>query len=139
MQTFLPYPSFVDSVKCLDRQRLGKQRVEAKQLLNVLASSGKVGWKNHPAALMWKGHEFALMEYYNACLREWEYRGYKNILLKPYIMTVGTITYPSWLGNKDFHAAHRSNLLRKNKEHYKQFGWTEPDDLPYVWPVRKDI
>jgi hypothetical protein len=26
MQTFLPYPSFVKSAKCLDYRRLGKQR-----------------------------------------------------------------------------------------------------------------
>ena len=29
MQTFLPYSNFKKSAKCLDRQRLGKQRVEA--------------------------------------------------------------------------------------------------------------
>ena len=33
------------------------------------------------------------------------------------------------------HASHRSNLLRKEPAHYTQFGWTEPPDLPYVWPV----
>lgn len=33
------------------------------------------------------------------------------------------------------HASHRSNLLRKEPEHYTQFGWTEPPDLAYVWPV----
>lgn len=33
------------------------------------------------------------------------------------------------------HASHRSNLLRKEPEYYTQFGWTEPPDLPYVWPV----
>jgi hypothetical protein len=45
--------------------------------------------------------------------------------------------YPPWLGDEAFHASHRSNLLRKNPEWYGQFGWTEPDDLPYVWPVGK--
>ena len=42
---------------------------------------------------------------------------------------------PKWLGNKKFHASHRSNLLRKDREWYSQFGWTEPDDLPYIWPT----
>jgi hypothetical protein len=45
---------------------------------------------------------------------------------------------PPWLGNPYFHAAHRSNLLRKDAEKgwgwYCNFGWEEPDDLPYVWP-----
>lgn len=32
MQSFLPFPDFARSANCLDRQRLGKQRVEAKQI-----------------------------------------------------------------------------------------------------------
>jgi hypothetical protein len=43
-------------------------------------------------------------------------------------------TYPPWLGDERLHASHRSNLLRKDPEHYGQFEWTEPDDLPYWWP-----
>jgi hypothetical protein len=42
---------------------------------------------------------------------------------------------PSWLGDPQFHAAHRSNLLRKDPEYYGKFGWTEPDDLEYPWPL----
>jgi len=37
MQTFLPYPDFVQTSKVLDNKRLGKQRVEALQILQVLA------------------------------------------------------------------------------------------------------
>lgn len=36
MQTFLPYPDFELSVRALDNRRLGKQRVEAKQILLTL-------------------------------------------------------------------------------------------------------
>lgn len=36
MQTFLPYISFEESAACLDYRRLGKQRLEAKQLLNAI-------------------------------------------------------------------------------------------------------
>ena len=32
MQTFLPSPRFAESARCLDSARLGKQRVEAKQI-----------------------------------------------------------------------------------------------------------
>jgi len=36
------------------------------------------------------------------------------------------------------------DFLFKNKveipsNHYTQFGWGEPDNLPYVWPVRKNV
>lgn len=35
MQTFLPYPDFALSAKVLDNKRLGKQRLEAKQILEI--------------------------------------------------------------------------------------------------------
>lgn len=43
---------------------------------------------------------------------------------------------PPWLGDEALHASHRSNLIRKDPEWYGRFGWTEPPDLPYVWPVQ---
>jgi len=45
------------------------------------------------------------------------------------------IKMPLWLGNTELHASHRSNLLRKDKLFYAQYGWNESADLPYVWPV----
>lgn len=133
MQTFLPLNSFRDSAAVLDRARLGKQRVEAYQIRRTLASETS-GWRNHPAVRMWQGYETALAFYQLVIMQEWENRGYHNIkLLKPIIP--GPVRYPPFMGDPAFHASHRSNLLRKNPEHYRRFGWTEPDDLPYVWPV----
>ena len=64
MQTFLPYPNLSKSLKTLDRQRLGKQRVEAFQILNILLErTDRKGWKNHPAVKMWSGYENALKLY----------------------------------------------------------------------------
>ena len=37
-----------------------------------------------PRSQMWKGYEPALVKYLNLILVEWEGRGYKNELLKPY-------------------------------------------------------
>jgi hypothetical protein len=48
MQTFLPYSSFEESARILDYRRLGKQRVEAWQILRSLDGITK-GWSNHPA------------------------------------------------------------------------------------------
>ena len=76
MQTFLPYSSFTQSAQALDYRRLGKQRVEAKQLILALTQP-KYGWKNHPAA--------------------------KNSLM-PF---------------------------------FEGF-WSDPIDLPYVWPVNEE-
>ena len=83
MQTFLPYPDFVQSAKALDYRRLGKQRLEAMQLVNStnkLADNpnAKVGWMNHPARFMWIGYMDALKLYHNVCIQEWVARGYNN-------------------------------------------------------------
>ena len=77
MQTFVPYTTFAQSLNCLDYKRLGKQRVETKQLLNALAGLTK-GWVNHPAAKMWRGHEAALASYGRVCCALWIDRGYKE-------------------------------------------------------------
>ena len=47
----------------------------------------------------------------------------------------GKIVYPHWLGDDTFHSAHRSNLLRKDKEFYSQYLWAESDNMEYYWPV----
>lgn len=187
MQTFLPYSDFLKSIQCLDTARLGKQRVEAFQILNVLLDRSSLKRrKNHPAMKMWVGYEDALKEYYNTCLMGWVGRGYKNSMLYETMDKEYPIKYPSWIGNEKFHSAHRSRLLFKGevdrvcdalygilkvdsinkwlKENgygsknslkyedllklkkltegvklednwYSQFGWQEPMDLPYIWPV----
>lgn len=150
MQTFLPYPNFIDSARCLDYRRLGKQRVECKQLLQALGvpvggplPAKPSSWRNHPAARMWQGHEYSLSVYGIAVCREWRDRGYKDTLCPQFMDAANFIlrhgnesAAPEWLGCDAFHASHRSNLLRKLPEHYSQFGWSEPDDLSYVWPSR---
>ena len=79
MQTFLPYPSFTKSAACLDSRRLGKQRVEAKQIYLALTKPG-YGWQNHPAVKMWRGYEPALLSYGIIVCYEWVNRGFKDTL-----------------------------------------------------------
>ena len=136
MQTFLPYPDFELSARSLDRARLGKQRVEVLQLLKALASGG--AWSNHPASKMWRGYTNSLVAYGVVVCVEWIERGYKDSCLEKilaYYDREREQPLPDWVGLPEFHAAHRSNLLRKAPEHYQKFGWVEADDLPYVWPV----
>ena len=144
MQTFLPYPSFNESAKCLDYRRLGKQRVEAYQILRALTGESK-GWVNHPATKMWRGYEVALAKYGSEMCKEWKRRGYKDSLYDKFALYVAahidryTLTFqlPSWIDGP-IHASHRSNLLRKNKEFYSKYEWVEPDNLSYVWPTTGD-
>ena len=141
MQTFLPLPNYVDSARILDYKRLGKQRVETKQILLALGKTSG-GWVNHPATKMWRGHEVELCTYGMAMCEEWIRRGYKDSLLPFFIQALDGYLFagytedcPAWLGEDEVHSSHRSNLLRKDAEFYKQYGWTESDDMPYVWPV----
>ena len=135
MQTFLPYESFARSAKVLDRQRLGKQRVEVLQILKALRDGG--GWSNHPAVRMWRGYECVLIDYGLAVCDEWHCeRGYKDTCAEKIASFSGDgWIRPPWLGDTAFHRSHQSNLIRKNPEHYGPIFWDVPDDLPYVWPV----
>lgn len=145
MQTFLPYPSFVRSARVLDRQRLGKQRVEAMQLLRVLTNpDAKMGWINHPAAKMWRGHELALARYGLTVCKVWrDERGFRDtcygktrdLVLGSTMREIRDAEPPPWFGDVAFHKSHRSNLVRKLPDHYRRFFPNVRDDLPYVWPV----
>lgn len=140
MQTFLPYPDFDESAACLDTKRLGKQRVETKQILLALTGESK-GWVNHPATKMWRGHEIALAVYGLAMCEEWRNRGYKDSLLPFFEKFIEenakskSKAPPKWLGRGDVHSSHRSNLLRKDSEYYVFFGWKEDPSQPYIWPT----
>jgi hypothetical protein len=129
MQTFLPFSDFELSAIALDSRRLGKQRVEAYQILRALAGQTK-GWVNHPATKMWRGYEPALRNYLRAMIIEWVRRGYKNTMHVPDYEADAVL--PPWLGDRALHDSHRSNLKRKDPFYYAHFH--VPDDLPYVWP-----
>jgi len=137
MQTFMPYPNLKKSLKCLDYRRLGKQRVEAHQILNILLNrTDKKGWKNHPAVKMWQGYENALKLYFNKAVKLWVSKGYKNTMKLEIIDD--KIILPKWIGNKKFHDSHKSNLLRKNKNHYIEFFEIVSNNLKYIWPNEKE-
>lgn len=138
MQTFLPYQSFSLSAKVLDRQRLGKQRVEAKQILLALRDP-TYGWQNHPAVKMWRGYEIALAQYGVIVCDEWIRRGYKDTLqpwFLEHLQSSHPLMYPSWLTD-DFCRSHQSNLVRKNPTWYRVFFPDVADNLPYMWPTQE--
>jgi hypothetical protein len=150
VQTFLPYPDFAASARVLDDRRLGKQRVEALQVLRALIIPG-YGWRHHPAVAMWRGYEEALGCYGTAVCREWcgrgrrdtceakigdelAARGVHRVRDQAALGEAGEL--PPWLGDEDLHRSHRSSLLRKDPDWYGQFFVDVPADLPYVWPTK---
>ena len=151
MQTFLPYADFEKSARALDQKRLGKQRVECIQIVRGLTVP-TYAWRHHPAVLMWKGYEEALGRYAMTCCEVWMERGFddtcaatiradlaaagvRRLRSQATLEKAGRL--PGWLGDEAFHRAHRSSLLRKDRAHYGPLFPGVPDDLEYVWPVRK--
>ena len=152
MQTFLPYIGSAESThayyeECaglLDRERLGKQRVENFQIMKALLVGG-TGWDNHPAVKMWRGHEWSLLMYQDAICKEWIHQfGFKDTCLDKTILlyfknadleSTADHSDPPWLYDKAIHTSHQSNLIRKDPEYYRKKFKGVPDDLPYIWPV----
>lgn len=131
MQTFMPHIGIAQSLMALDRARLGKQRVEARQLIRAIQGNGY--WGNHPAAQMWRYSLDALKYYYNTSLRVWAGRGYVNNM-EIEVIDDFNFKFPWWIGHKAFHLSHRSNLLRKMPEFYEEYNWQVRRNLEYLWP-----
>lgn len=153
MQTFLPFESFEKSASVLDRQRLGKQRVETLQILKALdkyknQNIEKVAWINHPATKMWNGYELCLIDYGIAICNEWISRDYNDTcLMKISSMrdrfqhdtmldrSIGENSLkPWWLGIDELHMSHRSMLFSKNSEYYSSFYNDFNIIKEYWWP-----
>ena|SRR3990167_3495873 len=130
MQTFLPYAEIEQCVKCLDWRRLGNQRNEGNIIYRTLRGFSS-GWRNHPAVQMWENYEDFLAEYVNACITEWQRRGYKNTMS---LLPVSNPIRP-WWWNGRIHSSHRAALLAKNYDWYSQFNWVEEPKIEYYWPI----
>lgn len=161
VNTFLVCADFNKAAAALDSRRLGKQRVEAMQIINILLeakrlgkiyhintntitghievftrckSDGtckKIGFYKHPAVLAWVGHVSGLAVYTNACIDEWVRRGYNNSMAK---YTVRNATYPWWVKCRVIHMSHRAALLRK------EIARAEPHwyvNIPWVASVKQ--
>lgn len=142
MQTFVPEATYAECARVLDRQRLGKQRVECLQIMNVITGTvTSRGWQNHPACNMWRDNPEALLSYTGAICKEWTDRGYVDTCMHKTATVLGAVVvpveeYPEWWGDYRVHASHRSNLLRKDPDHYRQYWPDDSDKLDYYWPVK---
>jgi hypothetical protein len=136
MQTFMTSNDYALVSYQLDNKRLGKQRVEAYQILRALTGQS-LGWIHHPATKMWKGYESSLAEYGMQMCEEWIARGFQDTLhsefrqLHDWLPITGN---PWWVNNRALHLTHQSNLLFKDWQHYSKH-FRVPDDLPYLWPM----
>lgn len=142
MQTFLPYRDFAESARALDRQRLGKQRVENMQIMKALLKpeESPPSIVKHWVTGMWRGWEHQLWYYQYAVVTEWTDRGYKDTCLektRALVEEAGLFqhmrrTEPEWLADDRIFRAHQMRLVAKDPAHYAgQFMVGEPiDDYP---------
>jgi len=164
MQTFVPYRNLIQSASVLDKKRLFKQVVEAKQILCSLnANNLPKDWRetktyinksfsNHPAVKMWKGYEECLKYYYNIFLDESLNRGIKTTM--PFIdgkysksiegwreyallCDESEIEFPWWFENEDLFRTHRARLIEKDELFYgaKFVGDKGFNNGMYLWAV----
>lgn len=145
MQLFLPYADLNKTAGSLDDKRLGNQCYrECKTLING-------GWSNHPASKMIKGYEHFVARYAYALANEMATRRkldgspkwkpevvdrWRHFWLAE-MQKHDNTGNPPWLGNQEFHISHQSNLIRKDKNYYGPQFPNVPDNLEYIWPVKK--
>jgi hypothetical protein len=144
VQTFLPYADFAASARVLDPRRLGKQRVEALQVLRGLTVAG-YGWRHHPAVKMWAGCEEALVRYGLEMCAAWSALGHADTVAATLLDARGPAraqeeltragAVPAWLGREDVHRSHRSALVRKDPAFYGPLVPDAEPGEPYVWPA----
>lgn len=147
MNTFVPLAdSYAACARVLDRARLGKQRIETRQLVDAIEGRSK-GWRRHPACAMWEECVVGLKQYHNAVITEWVTRGYRNGVglynVEP------ALVFPVWWGegrSPSVHRSHRAALLYKDSAWYGKFQWVERGlvsrtevmgfalGVGYVWP-----
>ena len=123
MQTFIVHWDMERNAMLLDRQRLGKQRLECAQIAKACLGITN-GWKNHPNVIRWIGYEpYLINEYMRAILLEWERRGYKNDKMREEFLALSEmvegrhIVKPFWVN--DVIIEHRNLLLSKNFKFYR--------------------
>jgi hypothetical protein len=127
MQTFHPYVSHKKAAMALDYRRLGKQRVECKQILMALLGETKA-WANHPVTKRWAGYERELCRYAIAICEVWISKGYKDSLLPYFQCMLEYLSryqrfgdkFPPWL-TFGFSQNHKALLYKKDPEYYKDW------------------
>ncbi|MCX8202780.1 MAG: pyrimidine dimer DNA glycosylase [Nitrososphaeria archaeon] len=130
MQVFRPYVDLRRSAAVLDDRRLGKQRVECKQVLKAilrklgLIDDGLRGWLNHPVVLLYfnEGRPYVrdLVGFFWACVEEWRMRGYSSSIgLEDVDPLLGRIEVTEGTPVTRVHEIeYRRILLVKDPEHY---------------------
>jgi Pyrimidine dimer DNA glycosylase len=146
MQTFMPYMSYQKTAECLDYRRLGKQRVETKQILQCLLGEGSLGWAHHPVVEAWRDYEESLAVYGLYICSEWRMRGYQDSLF-PWFQVQRLrlrdgesymTPAPPWTENLEVNRAYQQVLTWKEPEYYEEiFDMVQLTQPEFPWDLLK--
>lgn len=142
VNTFVIDSDHENTAKILDYRRLGKQRVEARQMITAIEEFEKngvksKGWFNHPGTQMWIGYVENLKLYFNVMCKEWVNRGYKQNMDFYELDPIKSQIKPYWVEWKPLHYSHMASLLRKDTKYYYT-KLTYPylyNIFGYIWPT----
>jgi hypothetical protein len=134
MMTFIVVGDLALNAELLDNTRLGKQRVEALQIINAILGNAGAGWRSHPATLAWKPYLNGLKYYANCIIAEWVKRGNNNNM--PYFEIPSVVLMPWWVKWDKLHQSHRAMLMRKDPFYYRTKFTVDPEYMQYgyIWP-----
>lgn len=166
---FIIKPDIYETARMLDNKRLGKQRVEAKQIIEILEDydsgnlESKKAWVNHPATKSWIGFTNHLKVYFNIIVREWINRGFVNNMSlydideTPYnivpcnfdgktatydVSKFDSFSFPFWISFPPFYMSHQAALCRKDPKYYKSLLCSKLNpylEFGYLWPSNVDL
>src|SRR3978361_869558 len=98
------------------------------------------GGQHPPVVAMWRGFRPALMVYQDATCDAWAQRGFADTCREKTLAVLelspedaaeyrsGDVRMPPWLGRLDVHLSHRSRLIAKAPEFYRELFTGDPED-----------
>lgn len=128
MQVFIceksPY-QICESMR-LDRVRMNKQVIEAKQIISTISGYSK-SWKNHPICLMYREHKEWLYDY--VCCMDCYLKGLYEYA--KYWSDEADKIRPFFLDCDELIIQHRKRLYSKSPDKYPQFAEYGTSDINY--------
>lgn len=153
IQTYLPLPSFRDSIKTLTDDDLRIQCAHVLEIMerfHCIEDSKLPKWyvpqipegnEDAPILRMWRGYELQLCEYGLEACEEFQVRTSEPGLYKKLVDHLewaageeSDFNKPNWFGEVEFHISHQAALVRHNQKHYGRLFRVDPAQ-PLEWPV----
>lgn len=119
MQIFIPYPQPIEVARCLDKRRLNKQIIEAKQIISAIVKTDRgqvTAWASHPVVKMYRGNT-EWLQLYTDCL-EYYRDGREDIAI--HLSNQADRCRPKWM-TEALCNTHKRRLVEKDREFYKKF------------------